>query len=408
MKTILKNIMLFAAGTLALGFASCEEEGQDLNFRILPGDELYLPANDAFANLDQGLNINFEWAPSVAEDGGYVTYDVLFDKEDGDFSNPLAIKSSDMTGSKSSLSITAKDLNDIAASAGIENAKTGKIKWTVRVGKGLNATMYAQVNTLNVTRIALVDPLPAGITLKGSALENPDGIEMLTPSLLNGAAPSTGTFWVFTRIGSGEFTVSDVPEGGEPRYYELKSSGKIKYVAETTEPVVNKLPEGVVWLSLDFSAMTWKSVKINKMELQQSSSDNIDGNNRPDASITEYKMFYEMDYAGNGVWEILNHSNVMSTTKKEGQVVAGDSRHKFRMTTDGGEYYWGTEASLGASYTTDYLKCNLWSGANVGNADWDKSWSFLTTDCGVPFDGYLYLNADNAAGTFYHSYDFKR
>lgn len=41
MKTILKNIMLFAAGALTLGFTACEEDGQDLNFNIQPGNELY-------------------------------------------------------------------------------------------------------------------------------------------------------------------------------------------------------------------------------------------------------------------------------------------------------------------------------------------------------------------------------
>ena len=73
--------MLFAAGALTLGFTACEEDGQDLNFNIQPGNELYAPAANASVNLDQGLNTSFEWAPSVAEDGGYITYEVLFDKD---------------------------------------------------------------------------------------------------------------------------------------------------------------------------------------------------------------------------------------------------------------------------------------------------------------------------------------
>ena len=73
MKTILKNIMLFAAGALTLGFTACEEDGQDLNFKIQPGNELYAPADNASVNLDQGLNTSFEWAPSVAEDGGLIS-----------------------------------------------------------------------------------------------------------------------------------------------------------------------------------------------------------------------------------------------------------------------------------------------------------------------------------------------
>lgn len=65
-------------------------------------------------------------APSVAEDGGYITYEVLFDKADGDFSAPLAIKTSQMTGSKASLSISAKELNEVAALAASRMPRPGK------------------------------------------------------------------------------------------------------------------------------------------------------------------------------------------------------------------------------------------------------------------------------------------
>ena len=94
MKTILKNIMLFAAGALTLGFTACEEDGQDLNFKIQPGNELYAPADNASVNLDQGLNTSFEWAPSVAEDGGYITYEVLFLTASGAEKSPSALSNS--------------------------------------------------------------------------------------------------------------------------------------------------------------------------------------------------------------------------------------------------------------------------------------------------------------------------
>ena len=193
MKTILKNIMLFAAGALTLGFTACEEDGQDLNFKIQPGNELYAPADNASVNLDQGLNTSFEWAPSVAEDGGYITYEVLFDKADGDFSAPLAVKNSQMTGSKASLSISAKELNEVAALAGIENAKTGQLKWTVRAGKGLFAQTYTQANVLTVSRINLVDPLPTAVMLKGEAVEDAAGIKLI-PAYLDGKAVGSGVY----------------------------------------------------------------------------------------------------------------------------------------------------------------------------------------------------------------------
>ena len=54
MKTILKNIMLFAAGALTLGFTACEEDGQDLNFNIQPGNDLYVSAANGSVNPDPG------------------------------------------------------------------------------------------------------------------------------------------------------------------------------------------------------------------------------------------------------------------------------------------------------------------------------------------------------------------
>ncbi len=401
MKTILKNIMLFAAGALTLGFTACEEDGQDLNFNIQPGNELYAPADNASVNLDQGLNTSFEWAPSVAEDGGYITYEVLFDKADGDFSAPLAIKNSQMTGSKASLSISAKELNEVAALAGIENAKTGQIKWTVRAGKGLFAQTYTQANVLTVTRINLVDPLPTAVTLKGEAVETPEGLNMQTPAVLNGTAAATGVFDCFTRITNDELIITD----DLGRYYELKSNGKVKYLADATEPYANTISGGLCWFQIDFTSMTWSINTIAQIELQASSNDVLGGNGLDGC---EWKMFFTMTYEGKGVWALENYENKMSAKKDGSAIVAGDSRHKFKMTMDDGSvYYWGTTLSLGSSYTTDYLKCHLWTEAQVGNADWDKSYNFLSGDCGRALDCYLRLNTDNPAGTYYHEYIFK-
>ena len=77
---------------------------------------------------------------------------------------------------------------------------------------------------------------------------------------------------------------------------------------------------------------------------------------------------------------------------------------------DGSEYSIGIVAGqgLGTEYTTDYLKAHIYTKAGTGNWDWDKTWNFLSGDCGVPFDCRLYLNADNEAGAYWHEYYFQR
>lgn len=377
--------MLFAAGALTLGFTACEEDGQDLNFKIQPGNELYTPAANASVNLDMGLNTTFEWAPSVAEDGGYITYEVLFDKADGDFSAPIAVKNSQLTGSKAYLSISAKDLNEVAAAAGIENAKSGQLKWTVRAGKGLFAQTYTQANVFNVARINLVDPLPAGITMKGEAVEDADGISLI-PAYLDGKALGAGVFECFTKISDGEFTVVDELD----RYYSLKSNGRIKHIVDGSS-TANTMKPGIYWIKIDFSAMTYTAVLVSKIEYYAASwADN--------SMTTDRKS---LTYKGKGVWELLDYDNAISKN------TSNDTRHRFDMTlADGSKWFLGTTSGLGSSYTTDYLRVYIYT-YNKDDNDWNKTYNFLISDCGRHFDCYLYLNGDNKAGGFWHEYIFK-
>ena len=120
-------------------------------------------------------------------------------------------------------------------------------------------------------------------------------------------------------------------------------------------------------------------------------------------------MYFPTEYQGKGVWAIFDYENTMSLKKDgNGGYTAGDTRHRFNMTMeDGSVIYLGTESALGTEYSVDYMKVHLYTNATIGNADWDKTWNVLSGDCGRPFDGYLYMNADNEAGTFYHEYIFK-
>ena len=151
----LKNKISVVIGLCCLlPMTSCLDKGPGQNYEIYPGDGLTAPEDGAQFNLSSVKNVVFEWTASEAADGGYVSYEVLFDEEDGDFSKPVAEMASGQNGGNTKLTINAQNLNEIATSAGIPPASEGTLKWTVRASKGLFGSIYAQVNTIQITTLA--------------------------------------------------------------------------------------------------------------------------------------------------------------------------------------------------------------------------------------------------------------
>ena len=79
MRTILRNIMILAV-TASPAFTGCMPEGRQINYDIQAGNELYLPADGISVDLSRGSDVEFQWAPSIAHDNGYVSYELLFDR----------------------------------------------------------------------------------------------------------------------------------------------------------------------------------------------------------------------------------------------------------------------------------------------------------------------------------------
>ncbi len=399
MKAILKKLTFPVAGLFCLGFVACDDDLREINYNIRSGDELYSPASGFEVDLGTRANTTFEWAPSIAEDGGYVAYNVLFDKSDGDFSNPIASVPSQLTGSQSHLTMTAKDLNKIARASGLDKVETGTLKWTVKASKGLFGEVYSEANTITVTTMNAMNPLPTAVALEGNATEDPaDGIQMALSAGIDGIKAEEGAFECFARFTAATFTIAD----DQGRYYGLNANGTI---TDSETPIDNTISggAGIYWLKLEFDGMIWSAQKVSKVELQASSTGAWAGNWWSDL---DWKVVFAMTYDGKGVWVLKDYDNRMSVDKSGAGV---DDRHKFKMTVGDGSVYYlcNNGRSLGASYTTDYMKVDIFTSANVGNADWDRSWNFLTADKGRPFDGYLYMNGDNPAGTWWHEYKFK-
>lgn len=386
MRTLLRNITILALA--AAPFVSgCTEEGNEINYNIQPGNELYLPADETVIDLTRGADIEFQWAPSIAYDNGFVSYELLFDKANGDFSAPLAAIASQLNGSKTSVSVTSKNLNTVARAAGVGINERGSFKWTIRASKGISGSVYSETRSLTVITMNSMDPLPEKVILKGSALEDPEGIDMIVSGGIDKVPATDGTFECFTKIkGATDFTVED----NLGRYYALNENGTI---TNSETAVNNRMPsEAIYWIKVDLGVMTWSYKTVTKIEYYAASW--------ADNKMTTVNK--AMTYAGKGVWELLDYENTVSKNS------ANDSRHRFNATLgDGSKLYLGTTAKLGTAYTTDYLKVNLYTKEGVGSVDWDKTYNFLTDDCGRKLDCYLYLNGDNPAGTWWHEYKFK-
>ena len=385
MKKIFTYMAIAVAGASLL--SACMEPGRELNFAVNTGDDLYLPADNASFDLSSVADVEFYWAPSVAADNGYLTYEVLFDKVGGDFSKPLAAFASQITGSSPFVVLTAKSLNSVAKAAGLLPGTSGEVIWTVRVGKGIKGTVYKKSRKITLSPMNSMDPLPTRVLLKGAGAEVAEGIAMVPSVAVDGVAPAAGIFECFTRIKGGtEFTVTDELD----RQYVLKEGGALANVDTPTGSTLDA--EAIYWIKIDFDGMLWSAVPVTEVVLYAAAwtGGTMKTKNTP------------LTYKGKGVWELLDYDNANSDNPEK------DSRHRFNISLGNGTtLYAGASTSLGTGYTTAFLCVDFFSADGVGNKDWDKTWTLLPGDCGRPFDCYLYLNADNPAGKYWHEYIFK-
>ena len=101
-----KNLILLSALFAAL--TGCTQK-YELNSEFTMPDELVSPEK-VVLNVTSAATVELSWTGSHAADGGVVLYDVLFDKEGGDFSEPVVKMTSDR-GAESKLTLTHADLN---------------------------------------------------------------------------------------------------------------------------------------------------------------------------------------------------------------------------------------------------------------------------------------------------------
>lgn len=347
MKT-LKTIP-FLALLAFIGVTSCKKNEKELNENISSVAGLSLPANQTSIKLnpsDATASQQFKWAAASADDGGLILYEVAFQKEGGDFTNPVAKVLSDGGGIQPQVAISHKDLTKIAALCGISSSSTGKVIWTVIASKASNKKIGTESRTLELERPAGFAEVPTELYLTGSATENGDDVT----KALKMKKLENGVFEIYTSLKPGSYQLIDKPLQSGRRFF---AEGTLLKEGNTSITVSGSTK--VYYLKYDFNvAAVVETSEIQSMGLYMS------------AYGTEIG---QLNYTSNGTWK----SGVIPVVFYQFSW-GRDERYKFALHTSTGIKYMGSSnvnngSPVGQSASYFYLN-------PVTNDQWNNTYKF--------------------------------
>jgi hypothetical protein len=347
----MKNISLSLLASVALLFiTSCKKDIKPLDLNITPVSSISAPADNSDIRLQPatGASIVFKWSPAQTPDSGLILYEVAFDKADGDLSKPIYKILADGSGTQTQATVSQKDLNKIAALAGIQASSSGNIKWGVLASKGTNVKISTETRTLQIERPAGFATVPDSLFIFGTATEAGNDPANAIPL----KKTADGVFELYTSLKAGSYLLTDKRNANGNEYYiDVNSSNVIK--AGTTPTEVSGTTKAYR-LRYDFNVATSEETEIKSIGLYQSA------NNAEIGQLT---------YAGNSTWQI-DSLPVVFVQFSWGR----DDRYKFFMHTSAGvEYYGSTNADnvppAGQPQSYFYL-------VPVTNDQWSNTYKF--------------------------------
>lgn len=348
--------MLFS---FILAFTACSSDGEVRDLSVTAVKTLYEPDNGKAVVLQPSASASlyFEWEPSLAEDGGVVLYEVVFDKADGDFSDPVYISTADNNGGSNHATITHKQLNQIAALAGIESAARGTLKWTVYASKGINPVRAEEERTLTLTRLAGFAEVPGQLYITGEATEV--GADLDKAMVMKKVAD--GEFEVFIKLTEGKSFKFVSANTGTPTEYSLNGEKLVEGGSVTAAKT------GIYKYYIDFNAGSFTSKEVTKVKFYLNWS----------------QKEIELDYQGLGVWA-LNGYTITGLTDSDNT----DDRYKFRMESSDGETEWRAAINNDSKptgndeyyYMAEKTNVEQWTNNEVWKTPATDGWSDKTYD----------------------------
>jgi starch-binding outer membrane protein SusE/F len=389
--------------------SSCSDEQYELNTDIVELGSLATPATGTSIVIDveNGSNTLLEWTPAKSADGGLILYKVLFDKDGGDFTNPIYTIQSDNKGGSNSLSISPVYLNIIAASAGIEQLATGKIIWTVQASSAFQSKRFDSQSELQLTRPEGLAIFPKYMYIYGSATEGDDLSSAVAFKEISNELPSDnftpGIFESITSFTSGDYYITDSNNPDSiVNYYYINENGKIRS-GETPTPFSSG--EGVYRVRMNLSTATISFEEMSDMQLY------IFANGLTKANLT---------YVGNHTFEAtdgLFKFLLPGDPEAPGWLGWEEERYRFKFKLDGVDSYVGSyhnegmNGSLVNGMTTFNARPNgaepegFWNVYFHGNEPpyWQGAWKFSDQYNNKPFT--VRVIFDPKADHYYHEFE---
>lgn len=356
MKAILIQLTMIASFILA--FTACSSDGEVRDTGVTAVKTLYEPDNGKAVVLQSSASASlyFEWEPARAEDSGSVLYEVAFDKADGDFSDPVFITAADNNGGSNHATITHKQLNRIAALAGVESASEGALKWTVYSSKGINPVKAEEERALTLTRLAGFADIPAQLYITGEGTEA--GADLSGALVMKKVAE--GEFEIYTKLTEGKAFKFVSTVTGTPAEYSLNG----EKIVEGGTSSVSKT--GIYKYYMDFNIGSFTVKEVTKVNL----------------FLNWSQKKIELPYKGLGVWELTDYS-ITGLSGNDNT----DDRYKFRMESSTGETEWrtisndskptGNEAYY---YMVEKTDVEQWTNNQVWKTPSTTGWSDKTYD----------------------------
>lgn len=342
-----------------LAFTACSSDGEVRDLGVTAVKALYEPDNGKAVVLQPSASASlyFEWEPALAEDGGAVLYEVVFDKTDGDFSDPVYISTADNNGGSNHATITHKQLNQIAALAGVGSAAQGALKWTVYASKGINPVKAEEERTLTLTRLAGFAEVPSQLYITGEATEV--GADLDKAMVMKKVAE--GEFEVFIKLTEGKSFKFVSANTGTPTEYSLNGEKLVEGGSVTAAKT------GIYKYYIDFNAGSFTSKEVTKVKFYLNWS----------------QKEIELDYQGLGVWA-LNGYTLTGLTDSDNT----DDRYKFRMESSDGETEWRAAINNDSKptgndeyyYMTEKTNVDQWTNNEVWKTPATDGWSDKTYD----------------------------
>ena len=308
----MKKSLIYSFLLAALLLSGCHKKLSDTTPLEAP-QQVLMPRNAYEMDTSTGQSVIFEWDYSM---GGNVRYQIVFDRENGNFSTPVYSVLSDNGGVSPKATLTSSILRSIAKTAGAAAGETVTVLWTVRTFKGAESVTGVKEGQPRSLILTLPVDIPASLVLSGSAVK--DGTRTMDHALSVSTDPakviekrSENAFSSYLELQDGNLTLTD----NTGHKYYLKAGGTVAQLGKNEAEKASPLT-GLHFIAVDFGNLTWTSKSVKNVWFWF----------HPwNLSLTQKQM----SYAGNGVWTVtfdgFNISWDDNGTKRY------DSRHYFRI-----------------------------------------------------------------------------